>query len=82
MELPTSAYMRTHWKELRAVTDPIAGDQRMLHFWILSAGEQRQAVRRLALSGWPESTISTATGLAIEQVRRIVADQQSGREAR
>jgi hypothetical protein len=42
------------------------------HFLLLDHDQQAQAVRRLAASGLRDYTIATATGLTVEQVRRIL----------
>jgi DNA invertase Pin-like site-specific DNA recombinase len=46
-----------------------------MHFTVLSREEQASAIRRLAATGQGEHTIARATGLSVEQVRRILADE-------
>jgi DNA invertase Pin-like site-specific DNA recombinase len=43
-----------------------------LHFHRLSQGEQAAAIRRLAAAGQGAHTIAHATGLSVEQVRRVL----------
>lgn len=45
-----------------------------MHFHALDREQQAQAVRRLAATGQSEHTISHATGLAVEQVRRVLTE--------
>jgi hypothetical protein len=45
----------------------------LAHFLLLSRAEQAGAIRRLATLGWSDFTISAATRLSVEQVRRILA---------
>ena len=47
-----------------------------MHFHALSSQEQAQAIRRLAASGQGEHTIAHATGLSVEQIRRVLAEQE------
>jgi hypothetical protein len=47
-----------------------------LHFATLSREEQAAAVRRLAASGMSDHGITRASGLAVEQVRRILAEHE------
>jgi DNA invertase Pin-like site-specific DNA recombinase len=47
-----------------------------MHFHALSRQEQAQAIRRLAASGQGEHTIALATGLSVEQIRRILAEAE------
>jgi ABC-type phosphate/phosphonate transport system ATPase subunit len=42
------------------------------HFYLLSQGEQAAAIRRLAASGLGAYTIARATGLSVEQIRRVL----------
>jgi len=51
-----------------------------LHFHALDRVEQAQAIRRLAATGQGEHTIACATGLSVEQIRRVLAehDEQIG----
>jgi hypothetical protein len=48
-----------------------------LHFLLLPSEAQRVAVRRLALSGMPDHDIAAATGWSVDNVRRVVAEDQS-----
>lgn len=50
---------------------------RMLNFNLLDHDQQQRAIRDLSKSGQSDHTIATATGLAVEQVRRILAEPQS-----
>jgi DNA invertase Pin-like site-specific DNA recombinase len=43
------------------------------YFLLLDRSEQEAAIRRLMASGMPAYTIAAATGLSVEQVRRILA---------
>jgi uncharacterized protein YoaH (UPF0181 family) len=47
------------------------------HFLSLRHEEQAQAIRRLAAVGHGELTISHATGLAIEVIKRVLAEGMS-----
>lgn len=59
----------------RAGRGCMTSDQRrMNHFLLLSRDEQRAAVARLHLSGMSDTTIATASGLAVEQIRRILSE--------
>lgn len=49
----------------------------LLQFLLLSPTEQATAIRRLHLSGMSETTISAATKLSVEQVRKILTEQRS-----
>ena len=46
-----------------------------LHFTVLSQAEQAAAIRRLAAAGHGIHTIAHATGLSVEIVRRVLAEQ-------
>lgn len=50
-------------------------DLRMLHFHSLDREQQFQAIHRLVASGMSEHGVSHATGLSVEMVRRILAEQ-------
>ena len=50
---------------------------RMLQFALMRREEQAQAIRRLANSGYTETTIAAATGLSVEMVRRVLAETAS-----
>ena len=43
-----------------------------MHFYALTPDEQVQAIRRMAKAGQGVYVISRATGLSVEQVRRIL----------
>ncbi|MGB6488765.1 MAG: hypothetical protein WBE91_17935 [Steroidobacteraceae bacterium] len=45
---------------------------RMRHFRTLDRAQQSAAIRRLAAAGQSEHTIAAATGLAVEQIRRLL----------
>lgn len=47
----------------------------LAQFRLLSADEQRAAVRRLAAQGWSDQQIARTCGLHIEQVRRAIAER-------
>jgi len=47
-----------------------------LHFITLDRGQQAQSVRRMAASGQSDHAIAAATGLAVEMVRRTLADRE------
>jgi hypothetical protein len=49
-------------------------DARMFHFACLDPPAQADAIRRLRLAGHGAQTISSATGLSAEQVRRVIRD--------
>jgi hypothetical protein len=51
-------------------------DARMFHFRALDHALQAQAIRRLATAGHTDHTIARATGLSVEMVQRILADQE------
>jgi hypothetical protein len=44
------------------------------HFLLLDREQQAQAIRRMANTGWSESSIAAASRLSVEQVRRILAE--------
>lgn len=44
------------------------------HFLLLDREQQAQAIRRMANTGWSDSSIAAATRLSVEQVRRILAE--------
>jgi ABC-type phosphate/phosphonate transport system ATPase subunit len=46
-----------------------------LYFALMPKAEQESALRRLAASGMSEHTIAAASGLSVEQVRRVLASQ-------
>jgi hypothetical protein len=45
-----------------------------LHFEVLTQAEQADAIRQLAAGGMSEHGMAHATGLAVEQIRGILAD--------
>ena len=47
-----------------------------MHFYALSPREQATAVRRMAAERQGVHTIAQATGLSVEQVRRILRGEQ------
>ena len=50
-------------------------DAARMHHWLsLSPEQQADAIRRLAALGWSEHGIAHATRLAVEQVRRLLAE--------
>ena len=49
---------------------------RMAHFQALDCEQQMQAIGRLAVTGMTAYGISHATGLAVEQVRRVLTNWQ------
>ncbi|MGH3631103.1 MAG: hypothetical protein ACRDRL_27125 [Sciscionella sp.] len=44
------------------------------HFLLLDQEQQAQAIKRMAATGWSDNGIATATGLSVEQIRRILAE--------
>jgi hypothetical protein len=48
---------------------------RRLHFTTLTRSEQAAAIRRLSATAQPYTTIATATGLSVEMIRRILAEE-------
>jgi hypothetical protein len=48
-----------------------------LHHWLtLSAEQQHAAIKNLSDSGFGDYAISSATGIAVEQVRRILGSRR------
>jgi hypothetical protein len=43
-----------------------------MHFHALDREEQTKTIRRLAAAGHGEHTIAQATGLSVEQIRRVL----------
>lgn len=66
---------RDYMQRLAELTAP--ADAHRQHWHALTAAEQRDAIRRMASSGHTDHGIAHATGLAVEQVRRLLAE--SGR---
>jgi hypothetical protein len=50
------------------------------HFHALSQAEQAAAIRRISADSQGDHTIARATGLSVEQVRRVLALQLSTQE--
>jgi hypothetical protein len=46
-----------------------------MHFHALDREQQAEAIRRLAAAGQGEHTIAHATGLSVEMIRRVLAEQ-------
>jgi len=46
-----------------------------LFFTTMTRQQQAQAMRKMAAAGWSEFTISHATALSIEQVRRVLGER-------
>jgi hypothetical protein len=61
----------------RTIGGPL--DWRRLHWFTLTPSEQAAAIRRLAAQGASDHGIAHATGLAVEQVRRILGGQTEAR---
>jgi hypothetical protein len=53
---------------------PALKARQMAHFHLLSREEQEQAIRRLANAGYAEQTISAATQLSVEMIKRVLAE--------
>jgi hypothetical protein len=47
----------------------------MVHFRTLDHDQRAQAMRRLAAAGMSEHGLAHATGLAVEQVRRVIGER-------
>jgi len=47
--------------------------QRMNYFLLLTPEQQQESVRRLSRSGMGNYSIAAATGLSVEQMRRVLA---------
>lgn len=50
--------------------------RRRQHWFSLTQAEQAAAVRRMADAGHGDYTIASASGLAVEQVRRILGERE------
>jgi hypothetical protein len=50
-------------------------EREMRYFHLLSPEDMRASIVRLALSGMSDTTIAAATALSVEQVRRVIAEQ-------
>jgi DNA invertase Pin-like site-specific DNA recombinase len=57
-------------------------ERELRHFLLLDREQQESAIRRLAAAGMPEYTIATATGLSVEQVRRVIGERTTDLLAR
>lgn len=49
-------------------------EREMRYFLLLSRDEQAAAIRRLAATGMSDYSIAAATKLAVEQIRRVLAE--------
>lgn len=50
---------------------------RELHYFLLlSRDQQLEAIRRLHALGWSDYGIASATRLSVEQIRRLLGEQQ------
>ena len=47
------------------------------HFLLLTPREQREAIRRLRRQGMGLETIAAATGMSVEQIRRVLTERQT-----
>lgn len=62
--------------DLKALSGTAGPDtNRMAHFHALAREQQADAIGRLAATGMNEHSIAHATGLAVEQVRRVLAER-------
>lgn len=52
-------------------------DARMAHFLALDPDQEAQAIGRLAASGASPYAIASATGLSVEMIRRLLAEQKA-----
>ncbi len=50
---------------------------RMRHFELLTVPERKQAVRRMAAEGFSDDQIASACRLAVEMVRRVLAERSN-----
>lgn len=48
-----------------------------LHFNVLDPEQQAQAIGRMATSGHGPETISRATGISVEAIRALLANQET-----
>jgi ABC-type phosphate/phosphonate transport system ATPase subunit len=51
----------------------VSRERELSHFLLLERREQEAAIRRLASSGMGDYGIAAASGLSVEQVRRVLA---------
>jgi hypothetical protein len=72
--LSTSSEQGTKGTERRSVPSP--NDSHMAHFRSLSFEAQAGTIRQLAATGMSLQGISRATGIAIEQLRRVIGERQ------
>jgi hypothetical protein len=59
---------------------PIPRERELHHFLLLDRAEQEAAIRRLIAAGMPEYTVAAATGLSVEQVRRVIGERAAAQE--
>jgi DNA invertase Pin-like site-specific DNA recombinase len=52
-------------------------ERELHHFLLLDRQQQAQALRRMVASGMSERTVAAASGLSVEQVRRVIADSDA-----
>lgn len=57
---------------LARLREPELEARRRYHFASLNCEQQADAIRRLAAAGHGETTISAATSLSVEQIRRVL----------
>ena len=56
--------------------------ERELHYFrLLDPQAQREAIWRLAASGMSDRTIAAATALSVEQIRRVIAENNAPKGA-
>jgi hypothetical protein len=55
-----------------------AQPRELVHYLLLSEPEKRAAIRRMAANGWSHYGIASATRLAVEEVRRVLAGPDPG----
>jgi 2-iminoacetate synthase ThiH len=55
----------------------MSADAHMHHFAVLSAGEQHEAIHKLARSGMGDYSIAAATRLSVEMVRKILGERKA-----
>lgn len=51
----------------------------LFYFLLLNPAEQKAAIQRLHTSGMSDTTIAAATKLSVEQIRRLLEPQTTGR---
>jgi hypothetical protein len=49
----------------------------LLYFLLLTPEEQSAAIRRMSAQGWSDHGIAASTRLAVEEVRRILAEREA-----